>query len=185
MGRVEPEVLRDIYQYMRQLKQNKAAFDWPFMTTEHGPARDIFLKCMPVHNLVMKAAGRRARTITYDIDTTTVRRKWAQRGGMWHADYPEHELKLLVADALPTEVMIIDKEADLKPEAVARRKFLLSPQGGEALTVLPDEALKDYGLKLYQPEPYAVMAIYGHIHRSTVNTTKKPIPRCWIRAAIS
>jgi hypothetical protein len=134
-----------------------------------------------LNDLILSREVQLGRQVPYAIDysaeTGPISPEQSQRGQGWHVDGSGRRYGFVVANTLPTEFLIRERERRLN---VAR--FL--PHSREVRLTLSDEELERKGLTVYSPDPYQVAAFSGSVHRSPVNKDSVAMRRNWIRAVI-
>lgn len=173
VGRIDPTLLRDIgRQFPNQDTYGQVT------RTEHRQNPGL---CQALGSFTTWIWQRypKAGAIEYTIDTNPVPKDRSQRNAVWHADYAGSLITLLAANALPSQFLEIDhtKPIDAATEKIRKGRLLLPNN-------IRDSEIGDLGLKIFDPEPLAIVAMQDHIHRSTPNTTGGVVKRVWLRAHV-
>lgn len=114
------------------------------------------------------------RTIQYEVDTSPMPAGGHQRGPRWHIDGVAGPA-VIVADRMPTEVLIHNQHSQ-------ESAILPKPKRYEFADIDIHREIDRGTLGVYTPEPYELIMMEKHVHRSPVNPTDRTLPRTFLRA---
>lgn len=188
VGQLGPAVLTDLHTAFPD--QSIRAEWYRDANPRHGSSPALLEALQPLQQIIMNNEVRGWRSVPwgiyYQVDTQPVRASEAQRFNKWHVDGDGQGRSIVVADALPTEFLVKPLGASRLEslDFLAPRLRLLQRVRNLGLSELSEAEIQDSNLVTYQPQPYELAHMRGHIHRSPLNHSEQTIARTWIRAAI-